>query len=92
MNWLPTLYGYWWSSIKGNAPEDATSLILVAIVTAVLIPAVRHWIERHVHSEFAHLHAKIDHVILNTKAIPNEVPGVPESHQPKPPIPPIPPS
>lgn len=86
MNWLHTFwFGYWWSSIKGNAPEDVTSLILVGIVTAVLVPAVRHWIERHVHSEFNHLHAKIDHVILNTKQIPNEIPGLPEHRQPKPP-------
>lgn len=84
MNWLHAFwFNYEWPSIKGNGPEDFTSLILVAVVTAVLVPAVRHWIERHVHSEFAHLHAKIDHVILHSKSIPNEVPGLPAHRQPK---------
>lgn len=78
MNWLHTFwFGYWWASIKGNAPEDVTSLIIVA----ALVPAVRSWFLTHIE----HLHAKLDHLIIHTEGVPNEVPGVPAHRQPKPP-------
>lgn len=84
MNWLHTFwFGYWWASIKGNAPEDVTSLVIVGTISAFFVPVVRRWFATHI----AHLHAKLDHIILNHPGIPNEVPGLPEDRQPKPPSP-----
>ena len=81
MSWLYNfIFNYWWPSIKGNGPEDATSLLIVGIVTAIVVPAVRHWIAR----EVSHVHAKLDHIILHHPDIPNEIPGLPEHRQPKP--------
>lgn len=83
MNWLHTFwFSYWWASIKGNAPEDVTSLILVGAVTVIVVPRVRRWIAQ----EAEHLHRKLDHLIIHTEGVPNEVPGLPEHRQPKPPI------
>lgn len=75
-------FNYWWPSIKGNGPEDVTSLLIVAAVTVIVVPRVRRWIAQ----EAGHFHAKLDHIILNHPDIPNEVPGLPEHRQPKPPI------
>ena len=67
MNWLPGLwFGYWWPSIKGNGPEDITSLVVVAIVTGLFVPRVRRW---WVAREQA-LHAKLDHIIKHHPDIP----------------------
>lgn len=70
MSWLHTFwFDYWWSSIKGNAPEDVTSLIIVGILSAILIPAVRHWFEQleqrikdHVTAQHDELHAHLHHL------------------------------
>ena len=44
MHWLPVFWlGYWWPSIKGNGPEDITSLIVVSIAASFLVPRVRRW-------------------------------------------------
>lgn len=51
------MFGYEWPSIKGNGPEDGTSLLLVTVVTGLVYPPTRKWIER----ELAHVHAKLDH-------------------------------
>lgn len=47
---------YWWSSVKGNGPEDLTSLVFVGILSAFLIPAVR----RFFHRGWDRLHDKLD--------------------------------
>ena len=67
MNWLHAQwFGYWWSSDKGNGPENIQWTLLAIAVTALLVPFVRHWIENH----FSRLHAKLDHVIENHPDIP----------------------
>jgi type II secretory pathway pseudopilin PulG len=67
VNWLPTFwFGYWWPSIKGNAPEDITSLIVVGIVASFVIPAARRWWKRRAAAARAaeqRLHDKLDHVL-----------------------------
>jgi hypothetical protein len=56
VNWLHAFwFGYVWSSVKGNAPEDGLSLIIVAMATALLIPPVRMFFERH----FSSVHEKL---------------------------------
>ena len=49
-------FGYWWPSLKGNGPEDSTSLLIVGIISAFLIPAVR----RFFHRGWDRLHSKLD--------------------------------
>lgn len=91
MNWLHSLwFGYGWSSDKGNGPEALQQTLLYGAIAIALVPPIRHWAARHVESikqhieqENAHIHAKLNHVILNSKSIPNEVPGLPDKHQPK---------
>jgi hypothetical protein len=79
MNWLHTFwFGYWWASIKGNAPEDVTSLLVVGTLSAFFVPVVRHWFE----TKWGHLHAKLDHLIVHTEGVPNVVPGLPPDKQP----------
>jgi hypothetical protein len=58
-HWLPALwFNYSWPSDKGNGPEALQQTIAYAIIAAVFIPAVRHFIAR----EFDKVHKKIDHV------------------------------
>lgn len=58
-NWLPNLwFQYAWSSDKGNGPEALQQTIVYALIAAVLIPAVRHFIA----AKFEDVHKKIDEV------------------------------
>ena len=89
MNWLYNFwYGYWWPSIKGNGPEDVTSLLIVGTLTAVFVPVVRRWFKAHIE----HLHAKLDHIIVHSKEHPQRGSGPvlstvsrnpPRTHQPR---------
>ena len=76
MNWLPGLwFGYWWPSIKGNGPEDITSLVIVAIVTGLFVPRVRRWWvarEQALHAKLDHSARLLRHVIEHHPDIPNE--------------------
>ena len=67
------------SSVGPNLLASVVQAALVLGVVALIYPPIRHWIEEHLE----HLHTKIDHVILHSSEIPNEVPGVPEHRQPE---------
>jgi hypothetical protein len=81
------IYNFWYHyevpSLYGNGPEAVTELIVVGIVTALLIPPIRKWIQgefHKVHSKIdaghAELHAKMDHIIKHH-------PDIPEFKEPK---------
>lgn len=56
MHWLYVYwYAYQWVSLKGNGPENIVAVVLGAILTAIIVPRVRHWFERHVESIKAHI-------------------------------------
>lgn len=62
-------FNYFWSSDKGNGPEALQQTVLYALIAAVLIPVVRHFIKRefekvHKHFEDAHeeIHEHLHHV------------------------------
>lgn len=71
-DWLPNLwFNYAWSSDKGNGPEAIQQTILYGAVALVLIPPLRHALERfakrhvadlkaHVTEEHRKLHEKVD--------------------------------
>ena len=98
-HWSRFLADFWPLDASRIAPNVVASVVqwaLIAIAVALLYPPARRAIERfaqrhvesikeHVSAEQAHLHAKMDHIIVNSKAIPNVVPGVPKEKQPKPP-------
>jgi hypothetical protein len=101
VNWLHDLwFSYFWPSLQGNGPEALVQTVVYGAIALIFIPPVRRWMARHVESIKAHvsaehqrLHDRLDehqallhHVIVNTKAIPNEVPGLPPDKQPKPPV------
>jgi ABC-type Fe3+ transport system permease subunit len=55
-HWASNLwFNYGWSSDKGNGPEAIQQTILYAVVAAVFIPVVRHFIAK----EFAKVHQSI---------------------------------
>lgn len=66
MNWLQNFwFNYAWASDKGNGPEALQQTVLYALIAVVLIPPIRHAVERfakrHVESLKAHaenLHAE----------------------------------
>jgi hypothetical protein len=62
---------YFWSSDKGNGPEALQQALVALILAVIFVPLVRKFIKR----EFAHIHAKVDHVIKHA-------PGVPSFHHP----------
>jgi type II secretory pathway pseudopilin PulG len=73
-------FNWWWPSIKGNGPEDLTSLIIVGIVASILIPRVRRWWKvraEHLAARERELHAKIDHAIRQNAHLINHTKGVP---------------
>ena len=83
-------FGYFWPSLQGNGPEALVQTVVYGAIALIFVPPIRKFIQRHVESikqhieqENAHIHAKLNHVILNSKSIPNEVPGLPDKHQPK---------
>jgi hypothetical protein len=79
-NWLHGVwFGYFWPSLQGNGPEDLLSyLIIGGGVTLLGRKLLVKWREHH-----SHLHKKLDHIIIHSKSIPNEVPGLPDHRQPK---------
>jgi len=63
MSWLSyQWFTYWWSSDKGNGPENIQWTVLAIIAASFLIPAVRNFFKR--------LESKVDHVITNHPDIP----------------------
>lgn len=63
MSWLShQWFTWWWSSDKGNGPENIQWTILALIAASFLIPAVRNFFKR--------LESKVDHVITNHPDIP----------------------
>ena len=97
-HWGRFLADFWpldGSRVGPNLVASVVQWALIAIAVALLYPPARRAIERfaqrhvesikaHVEAENAHLHRKLDHVILNSRSIPNQVPGVPKEKQPKP--------
>lgn len=68
-------FGYWWPSIKGNGPEDLTSLVIVGVVTAIFVPKVRAWWiarEKAVHEKLDQSIKLSKHLIKHHPDIPNE--------------------
>jgi hypothetical protein len=68
-------FNYWWPSIKGNGPEDMTSLLIVGILTGIFVPRVRRWWiarEQAVHAKLDHNAKMLMHVIHHSPDIPNE--------------------
>lgn len=86
MSWLHNLwFNYAWSSDKGNGPEALQQTVIYGLIAVVLIPPIRHAMERfakrhvesiksHVEHENAKVHAKLDHVIKHSKDIPDYKP------------------
>ena len=64
-------FGYAWPSLKGNGPEALIQTVAYAAVAVAVYPPLRHWASR----ETAHLHAKMDHIILHHPDIPPFHPG-----------------
>lgn len=67
-------FGYWWPSIKGNGPEDLTSLAITALIASVLYPPLRKWWkerERAVHAKIEHNATLLAHIIKHSPDIPN---------------------
>jgi hypothetical protein len=72
VNWLHTLwFGYFWPSDKGNGPEALTQTVIYATIAVLLVPPIRHALERfakrhvaslkaHAEAENAKIHEKID--------------------------------
>jgi hypothetical protein len=75
MNWLHTYwFSYEWPSIKGNGPEDATSLLVVGILTGIFVPRVRRWWiarEQSVHAKLDHVMRQNAHLIHHSKSTPD---------------------
>ena len=80
-------FNYEWPSIKGNGPEDLTSLLIVFILTSVFYPPLRRWWlgrEQALHAKLDHNAKLLKHVIKHSPDIPNAdhngVPLVEEHH------------
>ena len=63
MNWL---YGYIWSSLKGNGPEALVQTIVYAGILYTCYPPFRRWVKH----ESSLMHAKMDHIIKHHPDIP----------------------
>lgn len=67
MNWYFHFWSNWeWPSLRGNGPEDLTSLLIVTIIASIVVPRIRRWWVRRAEDakhEAAILHAKLDHAI-----------------------------
>lgn len=81
------------SRVGPNLVASVVQWGLVAFALYLLYPPFRAALDRytrrhvdelkaHVEAENAHLHMKLNHIVRHTKAIPNEVPGLPPEHQP----------
>lgn len=89
MSWPHHLWFAWfWPSIKGNGPEDLTSVAVAGVVTAIVYPRLRRWIE----TELDRLHAKADHtadllhhIVDHSDHIPNDDPLGRSWHDRRPP-------
>lgn len=79
MTWLHTLwFSYFWPSLQGNGPEDLLSYLVIGGGVTLL----GRWCVKEWRAHKNHVHAKLDHIILNHPDIPNHVPGVPDHRQP----------
>ena len=70
MNLLEPLLHYLWSSDLGNGPEAIQEAVIVAILTAIIVPVVRTWVKRELAKAHDELHRKLDHIIRHHPAIP----------------------
>ncbi len=89
MNWLYNLwFNYGWASDKGNGPEALQQTVIYGLIAVVLIPPIRHALERfakrHVESIKAHaeaenkaIHDRLEHIIKHHPDIP-DYPGDPK--------------
>lgn len=73
-------FNYFWPSLKGNGPEALVQTVVYGLIAIVFVPPIRRWFKAHLES----IHAKVDHLILHSSEVPNEVPGLPAEHQPRP--------
>ena len=63
MHWFSyQWFTYWWSSDKGNGPENIQWTVLALIAVSFLVPAVRNYFKR--------VEAKLDHIITHHPDIP----------------------
>jgi hypothetical protein len=83
-------------NLLASVIQWAVILIIVSLLYPPWRRAIERFASRHVDSikqhlssEHEKLHAKLDimhakqnHIIKNTRSIPNEVPGIPDEHQP----------
>lgn len=68
-------FNYEWPSIRGNGPEDITSLIVVGIIASFVVPRIRHWWatrEAAMHDKINHMLKQNAHIIKHSEEIPNE--------------------
>lgn len=54
---------YWWSSDKGNGPENVQWTVLALVAVSLLYPPIRHTIKR----ELEKIHHKLDHVLSGSE-------------------------
>jgi hypothetical protein len=90
-HWARFLADFWPLDNSRVGPNLTASIVqwaLIAIAVALLYPPARRALERyaqrhvdsikaHISAEQDHLHTKMDHIIRNSKSIPNDVPGLP---------------
>jgi hypothetical protein len=85
MNWLHSFwFHYEWPSDQGNGPEAVSEMLAVAFSGSLLIPRVRRWwgrhiedLKKHVSSENAALHDKLDRNIELSQHIIKHHPDIP---------------
>ena len=60
LHWIHQQWlSYWWPSDLGNGPEAIQEMGVVALVTSLVYPPMRHYVQH----EFEKLHHKIDYVL-----------------------------
>lgn len=63
LHWLhQQWFGYWWPSDLGNGPESLQEMVVIAFITSLVYPPIRHYVKR----EFEKIHHKLDHVLSGT--------------------------
>lgn len=64
--WYTLWFGYVWPSLKGNGPEAIFQSIVYGMIAFAVYPPLRDWAKR----ESAHIHGRLDHIILHHPDIP----------------------
>jgi hypothetical protein len=86
-----------WGDVVGSFLWVIFAGIVTIVVYPPIREAVKRWmaghtaeVKAHISSEQRKIHQKLDrheklqhHIILNSRSIPNEVPGIADEHQPK---------